>query len=130
MLKPLVRNPRIRDALTLNAMPPINALDVQTFDGRTEMRKALVAVIAAGALAVPSSAIATYGSQPGYDVAQSQTRCSGAGAFGAFGDKGDVVHDFGHVYPGDSNGKPGANGAQTGYNNSHLCGSPQVDQTQ
>jgi hypothetical protein len=94
------------------------------------MRRALVAVVAAGALAVPSSALATYGSQPGFGVAQSHTPCSGAGAFGAFGDKGDVVHDFGHVYPGDSNGKPGANGPQTGYNNSHLCGNPQVDQTQ
>lgn len=94
------------------------------------MRKVLAALVVSGALVSPSAALGVYGSQPGYDVAQSQTRCSGAGAFGAFGDKGDVVHDFGHVYPGDSNGKPGANGPRTGYNNSHLCGNPQVNQTQ
>jgi hypothetical protein len=91
------------------------------------MRKLLTALIVSSALASPAAASAVYGSQPGYGVAQSQTRCSGAGAFGAFGDKGDVVHDFGHVYPGDSNGKPGANGPATGYNNSHLCGLPEEE---
>ena len=63
-------------------------------------------------------------SQNGCDTAGSHTECYGHGAFGAFGDKGDGPHDFGHVYPGDSNGKPGANGQLTGDNNSNLCGSP------
>lgn len=71
-----------------------------------------------------SPALAVYGSQPGYDVANGNTQCAGHGSFGAFGDHGDIVHDFGVNYPG-SNGKPGASGKQTGINNSHLCGSPQ-----
>jgi hypothetical protein len=49
---------------------------------------------------------------------------AGSGAFGAFGDKGDVTHDFGVNNPG-SNGKPGADGHQTGINNSALCGNRQ-----
>jgi hypothetical protein len=78
------------------------------------------------ALAIPVAASATYGTQPGYDTAIAQSNgCAGAGAFGAFGTFGDVVHDFGHVYPGDSNGKPGANGYQTGVNNATLCGNRQ-----
>ncbi len=65
-----------------------------------------------------------YGSQPGYSVSASHTVCQGHGAFGAFGAKGDVVHDFGVNNPG-SNGVPGANGQATGDNNSNLCGNPQ-----
>lgn len=62
-----------------------------------------------------------YGTQPGYVVSAEQTTCQGHGSFGAFGEQSDIVHDFGINYPG-SNGKPGANGYQTGINNSSLCG--------
>ena len=41
--------------------------------------------------------------------------CAGHGAFGAFGQHGDVTHDF----------SGGANGDATAYNNSTLCGNPQ-----
>jgi hypothetical protein len=75
-----------------------------------------------GTVAAPTFAI--YGSQPGFDVSNSHTTCAGHGAFGAFGDKGDVTHDFGVNNPG-SNNKPGADGQQTGINNSTLCGNPQ-----
>ena len=70
------------------------------------------------------TASAEYGTQPGYPVANGNTPCADAGSFGAFGDKGDVAHDLGINNLG-SNGKPGADGAKTGYNNSHNCGSPQ-----
>jgi hypothetical protein len=65
-----------------------------------------------------------YGSQPGYDTSASNTECQGHGAFGAFGNNGDVVHDFGVNNLG-SNGEPGASGYQTGLNNSALCGNRQ-----
>ena len=92
--------------------------------------KKLFIVLALTALLLAATAAPAiaggYCSQHGCDVSGSQTECFGHGAFGAFGDKGDIgIHDFGHVYPGDSNGKPGANGELTGSNNSHLCGNPQ-----
>jgi hypothetical protein len=52
-----------------------------------------------------------YGTQPGFAVSQSNTTCSGHGAFGAFGK--------------DYNFAGGANGQATGANNSSLCGNPQ-----
>ena len=52
-----------------------------------------------------------YGTQPGFTVATSHTDCAGHGAFGAFGK--------------DYNFAGGANGRQTGINNSSLCGNPQ-----
>jgi hypothetical protein len=77
------------------------------------------------ALAVPAVASATYGTQPGFDTAQTQSDgCAGSGAFGAFGAHGDVTHDFGVNNLG-SNGVPGADGRQTGLNNSALCGNRQ-----
>jgi hypothetical protein len=54
-------------------------------------------------------------------VATSNTICAGHGAFGAFGANGDVTHDFGVNNLG-SNDAPGADGTQTGINNSSLCG--------
>jgi hypothetical protein len=87
------------------------------------MRKFIPAAIAA-AFIVPSTALATYGTQPGFGVANGNTICAGHGAFGAFGAHGDVVHDFGINNLG-SNGAPGADGTQTGINNSSLCGNPQ-----
>jgi hypothetical protein len=42
-----------------------------------------------------------------------------SGAFGAFGEHGDVIHDF----------RGGANGEQTGLNNSAICGNRQGNLT-
>jgi hypothetical protein len=93
------------------------------------MKRSIATLVAVAALAVPAGAQADaggYGSQPGYEVSNGNTECAEHGAFGAFGTYGDIgIHDFGHVYPGDSNGKPGANGAQTGINNGTLCGNRQ-----
>jgi hypothetical protein len=92
------------------------------------MSKLIATLVAAFALAVPSTALATgpgpY-SQPGYDQAIGNTECADHGSFGYFGDKG-VIHDFGTNYPGSDNA-PGADGQATGDNNSHLCGNPQND---
>jgi hypothetical protein len=92
------------------------------------MKKLIAGAVVALALAVPAGATASvehgYGSQPGYEVANGNTECAGHGAFGAFGTYG-YVHDFGHVYEGDSNGKPGANGELTGLSNGTLCGNRQ-----
>jgi hypothetical protein len=52
-----------------------------------------------------------YGTQPGYAVANENTICAGHGAFGAFGK--------------DYNLAGGADGTQTGLNNSRLCGNRQ-----
>jgi hypothetical protein len=84
---------------------------------RISLIAALLGVIV---LAFAGSALAGggYGSQPGYNIANANTICAGHGAFGAFGATGDVQHDFGVSNP---NG-PGADGAQTGLNNSSLCG--------
>lgn len=84
------------------------------------MKKSLALLVAPATLAIclsgaaPAAAAAPggYGSQPGFEVAMSNTECAGHGAFGAFGGK-------------DDNFKGGANGTQTGINNSSLCGNPQ-----
>jgi hypothetical protein len=85
------------------------------------MKKMLSILVAGVALAIPAAASADYGQQPGFDVATSNTICAGHGAFGAFGANGDVTHDFGVNNLG-SNDAPGADGTQTGINNSSLCG--------
>jgi hypothetical protein len=85
------------------------------------MKKLFTIGVTAFALAITSIASAAYGEQPGFVVASAATVCSGHGAFGAFGEHGDVAHDFGINNLG-SNGAPGANGYQTGLNNSGLCG--------
>ena len=85
------------------------------------MRKLITIATTVALLAVPTVASAAYGQQPGFDVANGNTVCAGHGSFGAFGAKGDVVHDFGINYLG-SNDAPGADGYQTGLNNSGLCG--------
>src|SRR5436190_12428205 len=104
---------------------------------KTSIKKYVVgataAVLMAGSMAVPAFAANGGG---GYCV-NSANGCSsastagaqcgtgaGSGAFGAFGEHGDVTHDFGVNNPG-SNGKPGADGQQTGLNNSALCGNRQ-----
>jgi hypothetical protein len=89
------------------------------------MKKLIAAAtVALGVGFMAAPAMAEYGTQPGFTESQSQTECSGAGAFGAFGEHGDVSHDFGvnSTDPGDA---PGADGTQTGINNSNLCGQPQ-----
>jgi hypothetical protein len=83
----------------------------------------MIIAAAAAVLAIPATAGAMdYGTQPGFDNAQSNTICSGAGAFGYLGEQG-VRHDLGQ---GDETPlgsvKLGANGPATGLNNSSLCG--------
>ena len=82
------------------------------------MRRPLVTLGCILALAVPAAGLAgnsgdgsEYGTQPGFAVANANTACAGHGAFGAFGK--------------DNNFAGGANGYQTGINNSTLCGNRQ-----
>ena len=82
------------------------------------MTKTIAAAVVAGALAVAPAAFAgnagdgsDYGTQPGFTVALSHTACAGHGAFGYFGK--------------DNNMAGGADGNQTGLNNSGLCGNRQ-----
>jgi len=85
------------------------------------MKKFAVIIAAAAALVLPSTVIAAY--SPPSQIPQS-AQCgtgAGSGSFGAFGDKGDVAHDFGVNNLG-SNSAPGADGYQTGLNNSAVCG--------
>lgn len=93
--------------------------------------KKLATMFAVASLALVGATAALagggYGSQPGFEVANANTVCAGHGAFGAFGTFGDVTHDFGINNPG-SNGVPGADGTQTGINNSTLCGNPQNEE--
>ena len=92
------------------------------------MKKYIAVLTAVVALALPAVASATpgggYGSQPGYEKAvEVGAQCgtgAGSGAFGAFGTNGNVTHDYGVNHPG-SNGVPGADGPQTGLNNSQVC---------
>lgn len=93
------------------------------------LASAAITAVALSSFAVPAFASnagdgSDYGTQPGYSVATGQTSCSGAGAFDFFGkdwNLGNLVsgHYVGGSYPG-----PGANGTQTGINNSTLCGNP------
>jgi hypothetical protein len=82
------------------------------------MRKIIGLIVVVVVLAIPGTAFAgnsgtgaEYGTQPGFDVAQSNTICYGHGAFGYFGK--------------DNNLAGGANGYQTGINNATLCGNRQ-----
>jgi hypothetical protein len=104
---------------------------------KSNIKKYVVGGIASlgivGAMAVPALAANGGGgycvnSSNGCEAAAAAgAQCgtgAGSGAFGAFGEHGDVTHDFGVNNPG-SNGKPGADGHQTGLNNSALCGNRQ-----
>lgn len=81
------------------------------------MRTLKIALAAAAIVGATSTAAfadqggMAYGEQHGFGVAQENTPCSGAGAFSYFG-------------PGE-NMAGGANGQQTGLNNSSLCGNRQ-----
>jgi hypothetical protein len=79
---------------------------------------ATMVIAAAALLGSGGTANAAYCGASGNGCEQSMgnTPCAGHGAFGAFGDKGDVgIHDF----------RGGASGDRTAYNNSTLCGNPQ-----
>ena len=78
---------------------------------------ATLVIAAAALLGSGGNANAAYcgASGNGCDQSMSNTPCAGHGSFGAFGEKGDVYHDF----------RGGASGDNTGYNNSTLCGNPQ-----
>jgi hypothetical protein len=72
---------------------------------------AAVAAVALTGLTAPAYAGGGYGSQPGFEVSNSQTPCAGHGAFGVFGPHESMAG--------------GADGQATGANNSGLCGNPQ-----
>jgi hypothetical protein len=87
---------------------------------REQVMRAILAslVIAAAALVgLGSTASAEYCEQSsnGCENSSANTVCAGHGSFGAFGENGDVWHDF----------RGGASGDRTAYNNSTLCGNPQ-----
>jgi hypothetical protein len=73
-------------------------------------------VVGAVALSSIGTAFAGYDDNPGRQQAiEVGAQCdsgAGSGAFGAFGQNGDYGHDF----------RGGANGYQTGLNNSAVCG--------
>ena len=84
------------------------------------MRKAILTIAAAAALAIPAAAVtgsAKAGdnycgpSANGCEHSQANTPCAGHGGFGAFGK--------------DNNFAGGASGDRTAFNNSTLCGNPQ-----
>ncbi len=95
-------------------------------------RLVITAMVVVGVLALPATAAlassfgngSDYGTQPGYNVANTQTDCAGHGSFDAFGKDYNLGNDVSGHYTGGSTG-PGADGPQTGYNNSNLCGNPQ-----
>jgi hypothetical protein len=78
---------------------------------------ATLVIAAAAVLGSGGVANAAYcgASSNGCDQSMGNTPCAGHGSFGAFGEKGDVYHDF----------RGGASGDRTAYNNSTLCGNPQ-----
>jgi len=84
-----------------------------------QVGKIIAALVIAAAALLGSGGVANAGycdqSSNGCDNAFGNTICAGHGAFGAFGDKGDVGHDF----------RGGASGDRTAFNNSTLCGNPQ-----
>lgn len=74
-------------------------------------------VLAASLIGTAGTASAAYcgASSNGCEQSMDNTPCAGHGSFGAFGQQGDVGHDF----------RGGASGDRTAYNNSTLCGNPQ-----
>ncbi|HEX3242846.1 MAG TPA: hypothetical protein VHQ97_07180 [Solirubrobacterales bacterium] len=97
------------------------------------LKLCLLAVCVAGILALPAGAAAAPPNGGGYcgasangceAAAEAGAQCdtgAGSGAFGAFGTYGTGPHDFGINNPG-LDGRPGADGQQTGLNNSAICG--------
>lgn len=92
------------------------------------MKTLLVAVVAIGALALPGMAVAAGNSAPGGDRYNDNPGRIQAEAVGAQCDTGAGSGTFGYLGK-DQNmginsdpGDPGANGQQTGLNNSAACG--------
>lgn len=97
------------------------------------MKFCLLAAIVAAVLALPAGAAAAPPNGGGYcgasangceAASEAGAQCdtgAGSGAFGAFGTYGTGPHDFGINNPG-ADGAPGADGRQTGLNNSAVCG--------
>ena len=85
----------------------------------TQVGKFLAALVIAAAGILGSGGVASADycgpSDNGCEQSMGNTPCAGHGSFGAFGEKGDVYHDF----------RGGASGDRTAYNNSTLCGNPQ-----
>jgi hypothetical protein len=111
-------------------------------------KKAIAGIALSGALAVPGIALAatssadanttggycvksTRGCQAAFDAGAQAGSGAGSGAFGAFGNFGDVAHDFGaNGFPTSSTDTAlGADGFQTGLNNSALAGNRQSTQS-
>lgn len=91
------------------------------------MKKLIAGAAAVLALAAPVAANAANPGGVSYDtlygVAADNAQCgtqAGSGSFAYFGHFG-YVHDLGINNLG-SNGEPGADGYQTGLNNSAVCG--------
>ena len=94
------------------------------------MKRLMVCAAAVLALAAPVAASAANPAGISYDtlygVAADNAQCgtqAGSGSFAYFGNFG-YVHDLGINNLG-SNGEPGADGYQTGLNNSAICGNRQ-----
>jgi hypothetical protein len=87
------------------------------------MKTIITIAAAAAVLAIPATASAAYGDQPGYEKANANTVCAGHGTFGYLGEQGNGRHDLGK---GDTSptgsSKLGADGPATGLANSSLCG--------
>jgi hypothetical protein len=83
------------------------------------IQKILAAFVIAAAALLGSGSVANAAycgaSGNGCEQSMDNTPCAGHGSFGAFGEKGDVSHDF----------RGGASGDRTAFNNSTLCGNPQ-----
>jgi len=84
------------------------------------VKKFIIMAVAAAVLALPVSATAAYGDQPGYDNA---SVCGSAhGTFGYLGENGNDRHDLGQ---GDTSPtgslKLGADGPATGAANRAAC---------
>ena len=82
---------------------------------RAFLASSVIAIAALIGFASPASAEYCGASSHGCTTAFGNTPCAGHGSFGAFGENGDIGHDF----------RGGANGDQTAFNNSGLCGNPQ-----
>jgi len=93
------------------------------------MKKFIAIAGMAAVLVIPATATAAadgYGNNGSDQAASVGAQCgfgAGSGAFGAFGNFGDVYHDFGINTDNNGNGEePGTAGYQVGLNNSALCG--------
>ena len=92
------------------------------------MKKFLIGAATAGLLlSSAAGAFAANNYNPPTALNNTPNVCWGAGAFGAFGPGNNFGNSTsGHISePGNNLNGNGANGPQTGSNNSNLCGTPQ-----